>query len=135
MFGGMEIFAVDAIFCKKTNQAWILEVNDSSIGLGPDFLEEDLHLMKNLAIERMKQEILKKQQKNSEIKPEGNATSANKEQSSADTINLQNEIGTLKFKLANAEQKLKSNMNLLKRIMPIALSVILVLLIAIWLKK
>lgn len=52
MFGGMEILAVDVIVEEKTNKEYILEVNDCSIGLGPEHEEEDLEYMAELVLER-----------------------------------------------------------------------------------
>jgi glutathione synthase/RimK-type ligase-like ATP-grasp enzyme len=40
LFGGMEILAVDAIHNADDGKDYILEVNDSSIGLGPQHEDE-----------------------------------------------------------------------------------------------
>merc|ERR1711916_61189 len=40
LFGGLDIFAIDVI-CTEKGDEFILEVNPSSIGLHPDFQDED----------------------------------------------------------------------------------------------
>jgi len=52
MFGGVDILAVDAIHTAEGKE-YILEVNDCSIGLGPDHEEEDSGYIRDLVIERM----------------------------------------------------------------------------------
>jgi len=51
MFGGLDILAVDAIH-RSDGREFILEVNDTSIGLLPEFEEEDHITIKNLVLER-----------------------------------------------------------------------------------
>jgi len=51
MFGGLDILAVDAIH-RSDGREFILEVNDSSIGLLPDNEEKENILIKNLVLEK-----------------------------------------------------------------------------------
>jgi len=53
IFGGLDILAVDAIHTKDGKE-YILEMNDTSIGLGPDKEEEDMGYIRDLVIEKMK---------------------------------------------------------------------------------
>lgn len=53
MFGGLEIFAVDAIVEEGTGAEYILEVNGTSIGLHPDCSEEDNVHIRELVLESM----------------------------------------------------------------------------------
>lgn len=53
MFGGLEILAVDAIVEETTGKEYIVEVNDTSIGLHPDYAAEDNCHIKELVLERM----------------------------------------------------------------------------------
>merc|ERR1712224_759997 len=53
MFGGLEILAVDAIVEEGSGKEYIVEVNDTSIGLHPDYAAEDNGHIKDLVIERM----------------------------------------------------------------------------------
>jgi len=52
MFGGLDIFAVDAIHTTDGKE-FILEVNDSSIGLHPEREQEDMGFMRDMVLERM----------------------------------------------------------------------------------
>jgi len=52
MFGGLDVFAVDAIHCTDGKE-YVLEVNDSSIGLHPDREKEDMVFIKDLVIQKM----------------------------------------------------------------------------------
>jgi hypothetical protein len=53
MFGGMEILAVDVLVEQDTGKEYILEVNDTSIGLGPTHAEEDMRIMGKLVLDKM----------------------------------------------------------------------------------
>lgn len=53
MFGGLDILAVDAIVEEGTGKEFIVEVNDTSIGLHPDYAAEDNAHIKDLVLERM----------------------------------------------------------------------------------
>lgn len=53
MFGGLDIFAVDAITEEGTGQEHILEVNGTSIGLHPDHAAEDNLHIRDLALAQM----------------------------------------------------------------------------------
>ena len=53
MFGGLDIFAVDAITEDGTGQEHILEVNGTSIGLHPDHAAEDNLHIRDLALAQM----------------------------------------------------------------------------------
>jgi glutathione synthase/RimK-type ligase-like ATP-grasp enzyme len=64
-FNGMEIFSVDAIHTTK-GETYILEVNDSSIGLAPAFEEQDMGYMRELVLERMQGLFVKDHQKSIE---------------------------------------------------------------------
>eukprot|EP01119_Soliformovum_irregulare_P021300 TRINITY_DN7065_c0_g1_i2.p1 TRINITY_DN7065_c0_g1~~TRINITY_DN7065_c0_g1_i2.p1 ORF type:complete len:253 (+),score=45.14 TRINITY_DN7065_c0_g1_i2:645-1403(+) len=52
LFGGMDILALDIIH-GKDGRDYILECNDSSIGLGPEHLEEDMLIIRDLTMQRM----------------------------------------------------------------------------------
>eukprot|EP01105_Mastigella_eilhardi_P005586 TRINITY_DN1724_c0_g1_i8.p2 TRINITY_DN1724_c0_g1~~TRINITY_DN1724_c0_g1_i8.p2 ORF type:complete len:128 (-),score=39.11 TRINITY_DN1724_c0_g1_i8:50-433(-) len=52
LFGGLDICAVDAIH-GTDGKEYILEVNDTAIGLGPTHELEDMHLMKDLILQKL----------------------------------------------------------------------------------
>jgi len=54
LFGGMDILAVDVIRAENGTEH-ILEVNDCAIGLGPQHEEEDVILIRDLVVEKMKE--------------------------------------------------------------------------------
>lgn len=54
IFGGLDILAVDVIHTTD-NKEYILEVNDSSIGLSPTYEKEDMGYMRDLVVEKMNQ--------------------------------------------------------------------------------
>jgi hypothetical protein len=51
-----KLLAVDAVHCAD-NRDFILEVNDCSIGLGPQHEEEDMVVIKDLTIEKMSEAL------------------------------------------------------------------------------
>jgi len=53
LFGGMDILAVDAVHNDVTGKDYILECNDTSIGLGPEHEEEDVLIIKQLTLDKM----------------------------------------------------------------------------------
>eukprot|EP00026_Physarum_polycephalum_P009568 Phypoly_transcript_09696.p1 GENE.Phypoly_transcript_09696~~Phypoly_transcript_09696.p1 ORF type:complete len:325 (+),score=46.13 Phypoly_transcript_09696:161-1135(+) len=53
MFGGLDILAVDAIHAANGKE-YILEVNDTAIGLGPEDEEEDNGYIRDLVIEKLR---------------------------------------------------------------------------------
>jgi len=53
MFGGLDILAVDAIVEEETGKEYIVEVNDTAIGLHPDYAAEDNLHIKELVLARM----------------------------------------------------------------------------------
>eukprot|EP00746_Dinoflagellata_sp_MGD_P168430 gnl/MRDRNA2_/MRDRNA2_99893_c0_seq1.p1 gnl/MRDRNA2_/MRDRNA2_99893_c0~~gnl/MRDRNA2_/MRDRNA2_99893_c0_seq1.p1 ORF type:complete len:353 (-),score=59.19 gnl/MRDRNA2_/MRDRNA2_99893_c0_seq1:261-1319(-) len=57
MFGGLEILAVDAIVEEGTGKEYIVEVNDTAIGLHPDFAAEDNLHIKDLVLEQMNNKL------------------------------------------------------------------------------
>lgn len=57
MFGGLDIFAVDAIVEEETGKEFILEVNGTSIGLHPDYAEEDNGHIRDLVLARMNEAL------------------------------------------------------------------------------
>ncbi len=52
MFGGMEILALDVLHMKDGRE-YIIELNDTAIGLMFEHLEEDSLLIRDLVIEKM----------------------------------------------------------------------------------
>jgi len=60
LFGGMDILAVDAIHNSEDGKDYILELNDSSIGLGPQHEEEDMLIIRDLTIEKMSEAFSRK---------------------------------------------------------------------------
>jgi glutathione synthase/RimK-type ligase-like ATP-grasp enzyme len=53
MFGGLDILSVDAIHDGTTGKEYILEVNDTSSGLAPDFEDEDNQSIRDLIVARL----------------------------------------------------------------------------------
>ena len=53
--------AVDAVHSTETGREYILEVNDTSVNFGPNHEEEDLQILKNLTLQRMKEAFEGKQ--------------------------------------------------------------------------
>ena len=60
LFGGMDILAVDAIHNKLDNKDYILELNDTSIGLGPLHEDEDMLLIRDLTLNKMREAFSKR---------------------------------------------------------------------------
>lgn len=54
IYKGFDIFAIDVIHTED-DEEYILEVNDSSIGLGPNHATEDLNYIKELVLKKMKE--------------------------------------------------------------------------------
>jgi len=54
LFGGLDILAVDAIHDSKSGKEYILEVNDTAIGLGPEKQDEDNGYIRDLVLEKLK---------------------------------------------------------------------------------
>jgi len=52
IFGGLDILAVDAIHCKDGKE-YILEVNDTAIGLSVDTEKEDQFSIRDLVIQKL----------------------------------------------------------------------------------
>jgi len=61
LFGGMDILAVDAIHNRADGKDYILEVNDSAIGLGPQHEDDDMLIIRDLTMERMRDAFSKRQ--------------------------------------------------------------------------
>ncbi len=71
LFGGMDILAVDVIRSSSSSnnssndnsnlgnssnvREWIIEINDTSIGLSPSHEEEDMELIRDLTLQRMRE--------------------------------------------------------------------------------
>lgn len=83
--GKFEIFAIDVLHTEK-GEEFILEVNDSSIGLNPNHSKEDLEEIKNLTLEKMKKEI---------GIDKDSIKSTEKNDSEVDLINLKNQVKDL----------------------------------------
>jgi len=73
IYDTFDIFSIDVIHTED-DQEYILEVNDSSIGLGPSHEKEDLNYIKDLVLKNMKEsfhikeiEIIEKKDKDVEI--------------------------------------------------------------------
>jgi len=56
LFGGLDICAVDALHSKEDGKEWILELNDTAIGLANRHEQEDYGHMRALVLSRMEQE-------------------------------------------------------------------------------
>lgn len=52
-FGGLDILGLDLVHDEKTDKEWILELNDTAIGLVHSCEQEDMNFMRDLVIERM----------------------------------------------------------------------------------
>jgi glutathione synthase/RimK-type ligase-like ATP-grasp enzyme len=94
-FNGMDIFAVDAIHSK--GETFILEVNDSSIGLAPEYEEQDMGHIKELVLSRMKELFVEEKQ----VVNEEDTIDVQVE-----LLNAKREIEELKAKLAKKPQSM-----------------------------
>jgi hypothetical protein len=54
LFGGLEILALDLVHCKDGKE-WILELNDTAIGLVHKHEKEDMFFMRDLVVTKMSQ--------------------------------------------------------------------------------
>jgi len=53
VFGGLEILGLDLLHSKATNTDYILELNDTAIGLTHKYEVEDMTIMRDLALSKM----------------------------------------------------------------------------------
>jgi len=54
LFGGLEILALDLVHA-KTGKEWILELNDTAIGLVHKYATEDMNYIRDLVVTKMSQ--------------------------------------------------------------------------------
>jgi len=52
-FGGLDLLGLDLVHDEKANKEWILELNDTAIGLVHSVEEEDMTYMRDLVVEKM----------------------------------------------------------------------------------
>jgi len=67
LFGGLDILALDLVHA-KSGKEWILELNDTAIGLVHKYANEDMYYMRDLVVTKMSQ--LFSQQTNNNISQE-----------------------------------------------------------------
>jgi len=75
LFGGLEILGLDLLHSKKDGKDYILELNDTAIGLVHKHEKEDMHHMKDVVIAKMNKIFVKKssEEKSSEEKSSDHA--------------------------------------------------------------
>jgi len=112
LFGGLDMLAVDAIHDETTDKDYILELNGTSIGLGPDREPEDNRLIAEVVLTRMRKEWLKTpltHDVDTEAKYNGGgATESDKRLRELElaNLNLQNERGAATHELEEVKRKL-----------------------------
>jgi len=53
LWGGIEICALDLVHCKETDREYILELNDTAIGLVHKYADEDMGYMRDIVVAKM----------------------------------------------------------------------------------
>jgi hypothetical protein len=60
VLGGLDILGLDFLHCKKTDKFFILELNDTAIGLVHEVADEDMNFMRDLVLARMEEHFAPK---------------------------------------------------------------------------
>ena len=71
LFGGLDICAVDAVISKHDGTEYILELNDTAIGLLNSVENEDLRYMRDVCLMRLNRHLSEKPSKSSVTTPPG----------------------------------------------------------------
>lgn len=107
LFGGLDWFALDTIHDEATDKDYILELNGTSIGLGPEREDEDNRLIRGIALRK-----LRGLNSTSEHK-EADASSMTPVSESkrvsvleVENLNLQNDRGALRTELQDVKKEL-----------------------------
>jgi len=98
-YGGMDLLAVDAVH-GKDGKDYILELNGTAIGLGPEFENDDLQVIRDLVLEKLQQRYSKTS------KPEQKQLKGEEEVQIAH-LNLQNQFQHLQIQNQHLEEELK----------------------------
>jgi len=111
IFGGLEICAIDAIHCSKDNKDYILEINDTAIGLAPHKEHEDMPIMCDLVMARVKQILQSKKQgpaaDGAQQQQQQQKDKTSSEDQSLEVINVQ--LANTKNDLLEAKAELKES--------------------------
>jgi len=112
LFGGMEILGLDLLHSKKTGKDYILELNDTAIGLVHKYEEEDMQFIRDIVLTRMNLTFAPKKPKeetgesstkeSSETLPQSNA-----DNSSDELQQLREKVALLEVQLANEKKKVE----------------------------
>eukprot|EP00828_Plagiopyla_frontata_P008371 TRINITY_DN1416_c0_g1_i1.p3 TRINITY_DN1416_c0_g1~~TRINITY_DN1416_c0_g1_i1.p3 ORF type:complete len:166 (+),score=45.35 TRINITY_DN1416_c0_g1_i1:781-1278(+) len=62
MFGGLDILALDVLYVEKTDKYYILELNDTAIGIPELTQKEDNEFIRDIILSRAEQSVMKKKE-------------------------------------------------------------------------
>eukprot|EP01113_Clastostelium_recurvatum_P046209 TRINITY_DN8057_c0_g1_i1.p1 TRINITY_DN8057_c0_g1~~TRINITY_DN8057_c0_g1_i1.p1 ORF type:complete len:391 (+),score=69.66 TRINITY_DN8057_c0_g1_i1:26-1174(+) len=103
LFGGLDILGLDLLHSKVDGKTYILELNDTAIGLVHKYEREDMEHIKQIVLLRMEQAFGTQKQDQASSSSSSSAPS-----SSADpaAIVTQDEVGVLRVQLAEKERQI-----------------------------
>jgi len=106
LFGGLDMFALDAIHTLDGKE-YLLELNGSSIGLGPDREEDDNAIICDLVLRKLLSTVTEKTKNNSgeEVKESKKEIKNKVEELEVELLNIKNTNNRIEIELKEEKQK------------------------------